>query len=190
MPASADVFHEGNVTSVIDPVHQEQVPALIWTRRLASKRHTTRLGHIIGHCVEGGDVIAITGEVGVGKTVLVRGIAEGAGVDPLQVSSPTFTLIQVYRGRVPMVHVDVYRLNTPAEVQTIGLEEYWSQHTVVVIEWAEKILPFLPSDRLDVLLESKGSCRRLATLRAYGPRSKQLLYRIQKQLSLGETATE
>ena len=80
----------------------------------------------------------LLGDLGAGKTAFVRGLAEGLGVDPAEVSSPTFTLIQEYRGgRLPLFHVDLYRLNDPREVDDLGLDELTAQGGVLAIEWAE-----------------------------------------------------
>jgi len=101
----------------------------------------------------GGEIICLIGELGSGKTTFVQGLAEGLGVT-LPIISPTFTLVREYSGRLPLFHVDAYRLNglTADEVQRqIGLWEYIERGGVVVIEWADLIASALPSERLDVL---------------------------------------
>ena len=91
-----------------------------------------------------GNILALTGELGAGKTCLVKGIAAGLGIAQ-DVTSPTFTLIHEYRGgRLPLYHVDLYRLDTIADAVGIGIEEYLPSDGVTVIEWAEKIEPLLP----------------------------------------------
>jgi tRNA threonylcarbamoyladenosine biosynthesis protein TsaE len=85
-----------------------------------------------------GAVVLLYGELGAGKTAFVRGLAEGLGADPAEVSSPTFTLIQEYRGRVPVYHVDLYRLER-VEVDDLGLEELEAGDGVVAIEWADRL---------------------------------------------------
>ena len=103
-----------------------------------------------------GDVVALHGELGAGKTCLVKGIARGLGVTQ-DVTSPTFTIVHEYRGgRLPLVHVDLYRLDTPQQVVAIGIEDYFDGEAVTVIEWAEKISQLLPPRTIHVRLELRG----------------------------------
>jgi tRNA threonylcarbamoyladenosine biosynthesis protein TsaE len=108
-----------------------------------------------------GSVVLLIGDLGAGKTALVRGLAEGLGVPPEEVSSPTFTLMQEYRGgRVPLIHVDLYRLNDSREIDELGLEELGLE-SVLAIEWAEK-LPRSIADAIEVRIEhGDGDERRL-----------------------------
>ena len=102
----------------------------------------------------GGDVVSLIGELGAGKTTLTQGIADGLGVSKeCYVTSPTFTLINEYRGRVPVYHLDFYRVDSPSEVENLGLEEYFQGNGVAVVEWAEKIKTFLPKEYLMVVLD-------------------------------------
>ena len=104
-----------------------------------SPEETESLGEELGRGLHGGEVVLLEGELGAGKTAFVRGLAEGLGVDPSEVSSPTFTLIQEYRGgRLPLYHVDLYRLNDAREVDDLGLEEMASDG-VLALEWADKL---------------------------------------------------
>jgi tRNA threonylcarbamoyladenosine biosynthesis protein TsaE len=108
-----------------------------------------------------GDVVLLFGDLGAGKTAFVKGIAEGLGVPGDQVSSPTFTLVQEYRGgRLPLFHVDLYRLDDPREVDDLGLDEI-AADGVLAIEWAEK-LPRATSGAIVVRIEhGDGDTRRL-----------------------------
>jgi tRNA threonylcarbamoyladenosine biosynthesis protein TsaE len=97
------------------------------------------VGRELAATLSAGDVVLLYGELGAGKTALVRGLAEGLGVAPAEVSSPTFTLVQEYRGgRVALVHVDLYRLNDPREIEDLGLDEI-AEGAVIAIEWADKL---------------------------------------------------
>ena len=103
-----------------------------------SEHDTASLGRAIASPLHAGDVVLLFGDLGAGKTALVKGLAEGLGISRDEVSSPTFTLIQEYRGgRLPLFHVDLYRLNDPREIDDLGLDEIASAG-VLAIEWAEK----------------------------------------------------
>jgi len=106
------------------------------TVRTYGEPETTEVGRIIGRRLRRGDVVALTGELGTGKTVLARGIAAGAGATGY-IASPTFTLIREYAGPAPVYHVDLFRLE-PAEAADLGLEELM-ERGITVIEWAEKV---------------------------------------------------
>jgi len=125
-------------------------------------------------------VVALYGELGTGKTVLVRGIAAGLGVSPRAVSSPTFVLIHEYPGRLPLAHADLYRLDAPTELQHVGLSDYLDGRRVVVIEWADKAGGDLPPDRLEAHLAHRGTTGRKILLKATGSQSRQLLTRIRQ----------
>ncbi len=108
-------------------------------------------------------VVLLEGDLGAGKTAFVRGLAEGIGVDPDAVSSPTFTLIQEYRGgRLLLLHVDLYRLNDPREIDDLGLDELGSG-AVLAIEWADK-LPAAPPGAIRVRIEHAGDTHRRLTV--------------------------
>jgi tRNA threonylcarbamoyladenosine biosynthesis protein TsaE len=106
---------------------------------------TFRIGRIIGETLSDQAILALVGELGAGKTSLAHGIARGLGVnDGYPITSPTFTLINEYPGRLKLVHMDVYRLSDSADMHELGFEEYLSGANVIVIEWAEKIRDILP----------------------------------------------
>jgi tRNA threonylcarbamoyladenosine biosynthesis protein TsaE len=96
--------------------------------------------------LKGGEVIALIGELGAGKTVFAKGLCSGLGCDQL-VSSPSFTLINVYRGRFKISHVDCYRLNDPHEIDDLGPNELLYPEGITIIEWAEKIKDYLPENK-------------------------------------------
>ncbi|MBA2849827.1 tRNA threonylcarbamoyladenosine biosynthesis protein TsaE [Thermosulfuriphilus ammonigenes] len=107
-----------------------------------SPEETRSLARQIGEGLKGGEIVLLYGDLGVGKTVFVQGLAEGLGVpEDYYVVSPSFSLINEYPGRLRLVHVDLYRLE-PAQVEDLGLEDYLEKDSVVAIEWAER----LPSD--------------------------------------------
>ena len=109
------------------------------TRITHSQGETADVARAIAASLSPGAVLLLIGDLGAGKTAFVRGLAEGLGVSPEDVSSPTFTLIQEYRGgRVPLIHVDLYRLDNAREIDELGLEEL-GLNSVLAIEWAEKL---------------------------------------------------
>ena len=111
-----------------------------------SAAETMDFGRQLAASLQPRDVVALTGDLGAGKTCLVKGIAAGLGVTQV-VTSPTFTLIHEYRdGRLPVYHVDLYRLDSVRQAQAIGLEEYLAGDGVTIIEWAEKITELLPAN--------------------------------------------
>ena len=137
----------------------------------------------IGHELHGGEIIALTGELGAGKTVLVRGIAAGVGIPPDQVTSPTFTLIHEYQGRLRFVHADLYRVESEAELDFIGLEEYYNASTIVVAEWADRMGNTLPVDHLEIHLAHSSRRVRTVTVTPKGPQSHSLLQKLIQRTS-------
>lgn len=107
---------------------------------------TERLGKSLGKTLVKGDFIALTGDLGAGKTAFTKGIAKGLGIED-DVTSPTFTIINEYTGPVPLAHMDVYRLNNLQELENIGFDDYLDGY-VVVMEWADKVKELLPDDVL------------------------------------------
>ncbi len=127
------------------------------TFETAGVEETLRLGEQLGGRLSRGDCVALIGPLGAGKTVLVRGIAVGLGLeDPRLVSSPTFVLVHEYPARVPVYHLDLYRLTDPrAELVDLGLEEMLDEG-VALVEWADRAAGALPADRRDIRIEITG----------------------------------
>ncbi len=101
-------------------------------------------------------MLALHGELGAGKTHLVRGIAAGLGVSPEQVSSPTFTLLHEYEADAPLYHIDAYRLERSEEWGRLGFDEYLTQESIVVVEWPERVAEWLPGHTLHLYIEHGG----------------------------------
>jgi tRNA threonylcarbamoyladenosine biosynthesis protein TsaE len=142
---------------------------------LSSPAETESFGHAIGRLLRGGEVLALIGELGVGKTALVRGIVGGLGVPATSVTSPTFMIVHEYQGRLPVIHIDLYRLQRLEETESIGLSDYFTDDVAVAIEWADRFPQLLPEDRLEVRLVHRTRTTRRARLEARGSRSRSLL---------------
>ena len=131
---------------------------------------TYNLGKKMGEQLAAGSVIALIGELGCGKTLLTRGVCEGLGVPLRQVNSPTFVLVNEYRGRLPVFHMDLYRLGGADDVFEIGMMDYLARAGagVMLVEWAEKILSILPENRLEVRFAIMSDRKREIGMLAYG----------------------
>jgi len=118
-----------------------------------SPEATEQIGFSLGQLLLPGDFVSLHGELGAGKTKFAGGIARGLGVDPtVPVTSPTYTLLNIYQGRTPLYHFDLYRLKGDDDVVDLGFTEYFSGSGVSLVEWAERIKEELPYDRLDIFL--------------------------------------
>ena len=118
-----------------------------------SEKETFELGEKIGEKAVKGTVFALTGDLGVGKTVFTKGVAKGLGIEE-QVNSPTFTILQVYdSGRLPFYHFDVYRIGDVSEMDEIGYEDYFFGDGVCFVEWAELIEEILPQEAIRICIE-------------------------------------
>ncbi len=137
-----------------------------------SEERTAALGTALGGILEPGDVVALWGELGAGKTFLAGAIARGLGVPPsTPITSPTFTLINEYDGRIHLYHLDLYRLGDPDEIETLPWREVLHGAGVAVIEWPERLGPYIPAERWDVAIEVVGDLERRITIRASGIRN-------------------
>jgi len=136
-----------------------------------SPAETMAFGRRLGSLLGAGDVVALVGPLGSGKTTLTKGIAQGLGLDePRWVTSPTFVLVHQYEGRLPIYHVDAYRLKGQAEAEALGTEEIFFGDGVAIVEWAERIAGALPRERLEIALEIKGETARELSLGPFGER--------------------
>jgi tRNA threonylcarbamoyladenosine biosynthesis protein TsaE len=143
--------------------------------RLESASAMQQLAMRIGRVAEIGDVIALSGPLGAGKTTFVQGLAEGLGVPAERhVASPTFALVNEHPGRIDFVHVDFYRIRSPAELPELGIEEAYDR-AVTAIEWADRFPSWLPDDTLHLTLEIEPDGGRALRAESTGPRSDQLL---------------
>ena len=127
-----------------------------------SELETFAVAEKLARTLEPGAFVLLHGDLGAGKTVFVRGLAAGLGVDPDSVTSPTFVLVQQYHGQIPLVHADLYRLDGGAAVDDLGLEDLCSG-AVVAVEWAER-MPRIPTGSVSVRIEDAGGDTRRITI--------------------------
>ncbi|MGA2782112.1 MAG: tRNA (adenosine(37)-N6)-threonylcarbamoyltransferase complex ATPase subunit type 1 TsaE [Smithella sp.] len=140
-----------------------------------SADQTSEIARFIGGKLRKGDILALSGELGSGKTCFTGGLARGLGVDEkYQITSPTFTLINEYPARFKLYHFDVYRLNGYSEFEDLGYEEYFCGDGIVVIEWAEKIVKILPADTFFISFEYIDENRRKIIIKGLKSRLNEL----------------
>ena len=149
-------------------------PFVVTTR---SPAETRRLGRALGRLLRPGDFVGLVGDLGAGKTLFVRGVAEGAGVPKdAYVASPTFAIVNFYRGgRVPLQHADFYRIESADELFAIGFEDLVGGEGATVVEWIDRVPEAAPADRLEVVFEVKGPRARRLRLFARGERARALV---------------
>jgi tRNA threonylcarbamoyladenosine biosynthesis protein TsaE len=145
----------------------------IVTRSVAE---TVALGERLGNLASAGDFIALSGELGSGKTHFTRGVAAGLGVDlSVPITSPTYTLMNVYDGRLTLRHFDLYRLAGDQDAAELGFEDYFYGGDVCVVEWAERLHGLLPEERITVSFLSLGEDVRSMTFVPCGARYEQMI---------------
>jgi tRNA threonylcarbamoyladenosine biosynthesis protein TsaE len=141
------------------------------TYHLHDVEETQTLARRLGELLQPGDVLCLSGDLGAGKTTFTQGLALGLGIEE-PVSSPTFTIIKEYEdGRLPLYHMDIYRLGEGAIHEDLGYDEYWYGEGVSVVEWAEYLAELLPEDRMELKLCLADAGERILTLTGTGPRS-------------------
>ena len=141
-----------------------------------SVSETLDIGSKIAKNLKRGDIICLFGELGSGKTVLTKGIAEGLGIKKKEVISPSFILIRQHsKGKLPLYHFDLYRLKELKDILALGYEEYFFDEAVVVIEWAGRLKYLLPKEFLKIELFVKANSKRHLEFTAIGARYKELL---------------
>ena len=147
-----------------------------WTVTTGSADVTRGLGETLGRALHGGETVLLTGQLGAGKTTFTQGLAVGLGVQAYT-KSPSFVLLHEYRGRVPLYHLDLFRIDTVEEAWDLGLEEYLSGPGVMAVEWADRARAAFPNDAVTVSIEALPGDRRVFTFSASGPLSAEALRR-------------
>lgn len=156
-----------------------------WQQSTSNERETNRLGAALADVLEAGTVVGLVGNLGAGKTRFVQAVAAGLGADRRDVSSPTFVLVQEYEGRLPIYHIDTYRLGSPEEFLELGVEEIFTEPAVCFIEWADRMAGVLPEDVLWVEIEITGPTSRQFRFQGRGRRSGRLVSRLRNRCADG-----
>lgn len=141
-----------------------------FTMIVPSVEHTHRFAAQLAALLQPGDVLTLVGDLGAGKTTFTQGLAVGLGITE-RVNSPTFTIIKEYQGRLPLYHMDVYRLSGDED---LGFEEYFAGDGVTVIEWPSMIVDFLPEHLLEIEITAVSEGERSIRITPYGERYEQL----------------
>jgi tRNA threonylcarbamoyladenosine biosynthesis protein TsaE len=141
-----------------------------------SDEETIALGRRLGNLLKAGDVVALAGELGSGKTWLTKGIGLGLGLGPREIiTSPSYTLVNEYTGRVPLYHIDLYRLESLSEALSAGMEEYLCADGVAVVEWADRWPEMLPEQSVAVKLTILDEQKRRITVSGRHPRAVEII---------------
>ncbi len=146
-----------------------------------SEAETMNLAVRLAHFLSAGDIVCLFGTLGAGKTILVKGIAKGLGISKNEVISPSFILIREYppgkrsKPKIPLYHFDLFRLKNPKDILRLGYEEYFYAQGICAIEWAERMIGFLPSEFLKIELKIKNKTKRIINFIAHGQRYRKIL---------------
>ena len=144
-----------------------------------SEDETVELGMRLGRLLQAGDFVALTGELGSGKTRFVQGAAAAMEVDPTEpVTSPTYAILHIHGGRLPLYHFDLYRLAGDADAAELGFSEYFYGNGVSMVEWADRLRGEMPEDNLSITFSHLGADERRIEFAAAGSRYKELIYKL------------
>lgn len=149
----------------------------------SSTEQTEEVGRVLGTMLEAGDLVCLFGDLGAGKTHFSYGVAQGLQVKEKYITSPTFTFVNEYLGRIPLYHIDLYRLKEPSELESIGFEEYVDSDGATVIEWAERAEEELPDEKLNVYISDVSENSREIGFFAEGERYSKLLEGFEKSIA-------
>ena len=158
-----------------------------WNCKTQSEAETEAIGHLLAGAIEPGMVIGLVGPLGAGKTRFVKAVATALGVEPDQVTSPTFVLIQEYRGRMPIYHFDAYRVGDLEEFLNLGSEELMAGEGVCLIEWADRFAEALPADALWVEIRQLSPTAREWTFKGTGDCPERAIRQLQRDWPLAES---
>lgn len=152
-----------------------------------SENETLALGRAMGEVIQAGTVVGLTGTLGAGKTKFTQGLAYGLGVAEDTVTSPTFTICVPHVGRLPLLHLDAYRINSDSEVDELGLDEVVENGAVLMIEWVERIAHLVPPVDLQINVRQVGEQARQWQLQGATPQGENLIRDVQGKIEGTET---
>ncbi len=155
---------------------------MMFTVVASSPEETWRIGEMLAEKLNAGDTVCLYGDLGAGKTSFSYGIALGLQVKEKYITSPTFTFVNEYQGRIPFYHIDLYRLKSGEELEGIGFDEYIDSDGATVIEWAERAEGHLPAERLSVYLNCLDAYTREIGFLGEGGRYQKLVEDLKKEL--------
>lgn len=163
------------------------MPETKYSYEAASEAATDMLGAALARALPQPAVVALNGTLGAGKTRLVRALVQALGVNPQQVTSPTFVLLHEYTGETTIFHFDAYRLADENEFWQLGAEEYLDGTAggITVIEWAERVAGCLPDERFEIFIEVTGDTQRKFVLVAHGEQYENTIVRLKQELAVG-----
>jgi len=144
---------------------------------------TQQIGTSIGELAQAGDLILLVGDLGAGKTCLTQGIGWGTGFEGYT-TSPSFVLVREYQGKIPLYHIDLYRLDNIEEIAELGIDDYLCGEGICVIEWADKALDYFPADHLFIRLDYMGNNERQLSFKASGNRYAELMEQLKQKWNL------
>ncbi len=147
-----------------------------------SQKQTITIGKKLAGFLKPGDIICLSGDLGSGKTTLVKGIAAGLGIKSTEVNSPTFVLMNSYDGRMPLFHFDLYRLENEKQILMLDYEEYFYGEGVAVVEWAERLGKLFPPNAIKIELQHSGEEKRLIKIYAADINNQKLLAKLKLDL--------
>ena len=156
-----------------------------WSGVSRSADETKDIGRAIGKTVAAGTLVLLIGQLGAGKTTLTQGLADGLGVTAYT-KSPSFVLVNEYQGRLPLFHMDLYRIDDPAEAWELGLDDYLGRDGVLAVEWADRATSIFPDDRLEISIEYVSDSERRLSATASGPVSAQALSALPEGIGAAE----
>jgi tRNA threonylcarbamoyladenosine biosynthesis protein TsaE len=165
-----------------ESANSEAVESLLFVVESRSAHETKSWGRRLASLLAGGELLGLTGELGAGKTCFVKGLAHGLALREEEILSPTFTMIQEHHGRLPLYHIDLYRLDR-ADLDDLGLREYLFSDAIAAVEWFERLEEAEGLEALSIRISYAGANRRTIEFRGRGSRHSEIVARLRKRFA-------